>query len=115
MPSVVETLLETARADTDLLGKNDELGDVLTVSREVEFLMFAPTEAKAQLVASFINGNRYGDAAAESSDDRHAVRVLIDMPITQNVLCSVSGLMACIGHIFDIDYDGWETELRRRT
>ena len=37
--SIVELLLETAKADTDLLLKNDVRGDVLSVPRAVEFYL----------------------------------------------------------------------------
>ena len=36
--SLVETLLDTARLDTDLLIKNDALGDDVAISRPVDFL-----------------------------------------------------------------------------
>jgi len=94
VPSIVELLLDTAKADTDLLLKNDARGDVLATPRRVDFLLHAPTAEKAQLVADFINDNRYGDAIAASDKDGHRITVLIEMPITQHVLCSVSGLMA---------------------
>jgi len=107
MPSTVRLLLETAKADTDLLMAKDSHGDVFTIPRQVDFLFRAPTAEKAKLVASFINDNRYGEATASSDDHGHRVQVLITMPITQNVICSVSGLMACISKLFEIDYDGW--------
>ena len=115
MPSIVELLLDTARADTDLLLKNDARGDLLAVPRQVDFLLRAPTAEKAQLVADFISDNRYGDATVASDPDGHRVTVLIEMPITQHVLCSVLGLMACISKIFDVEYDGWGSVLRTGT
>jgi hypothetical protein len=51
MPSIVEVLLETAKADTDLLLKKDSRGGVLALPRQVDFLLRAPTAEKAQLVA----------------------------------------------------------------
>jgi regulator of RNase E activity RraB len=66
-------------------------------------------------VADFINDNRYGDATATSVEDEHRVSVLIEMPITQHVLCSVSGLMACLSEIFDVEYDGWGSALKTGT
>ena len=115
MPSIVELLLDTAKADTDLLLKNDARGDVLAVPRQVDFLLRTPTADKARLVADFVNDNRYGDATAASDKDGHSVTVRIEMPITQHVLCSVSGLMACISQIFDVEYDGWGSELKTGT
>jgi hypothetical protein len=113
MATIVELLLETARADTDLLLVNGREGDLLATPREVDFLLLAPSAEKAQIVASFINDNRYGVATAVSDEDAHRVTVHIEMPITQNVICSVSGLMACISKIFGLDYDGWESPIQR--
>ncbi|HSI34593.1 MAG: ribonuclease E inhibitor RraB [Phycisphaerae bacterium] len=107
MPSIVDLLLDTARADTELLFKNDALGDVHATPREVDFLIRAPDPEKAELIASFINDNRYGSARAESDEGESRVMVVIEMPITQNVICSVSGLMACVARIFGAEYDGW--------
>jgi hypothetical protein len=107
MPSIIEILLDTAKSDTDLLVQNDKRGDKLSVPREVDFLLRAPSQEKAQLVADFMNDNRYGRAMAQGDENGHRVSVRIEMPITQNVLCSVSGLMACVSKIFDVEYDGW--------
>src|SRR5262245_15927207 len=115
MPSIVELLLDTAKADTDLLLQNDARGDVLVKPRKVDFLLRAPTADKAKLVADFINDNRYGDATVLSDQDGHRVQVEIEMPITQHVICSVSGLMACISKIFDLEYDGWGSVIQPGT
>jgi hypothetical protein len=112
--AIVDTLLETARADTDLLFTNDKHGDVLSTSREVTFLLTAPDRAKADLVGSFITDNRYGSVTVESAE-RHCIFVRIDMPIRQHIICSVSALMACVAEIFGIEYDGWESEIQRAT
>lgn len=112
MPSIIELLLDTAKADTDLLLSNDAKGDVLAIVRPVDFLLRAATAEKALIVADFINDNRYGVATATSAEDDHRVAVMIEMPITQHLLCSVSGLMACISKIFDVEYDGWGSVLR---
>ena len=112
MPSIVDLLLDTAKADTNLLLQNDASGDVFTVPRRVDFLLRASAAEKAQLVADFINDNRYGDATATSDEEGHRITVLIGMPITQHVVCSVSGLMACISKIFDVEYDGWGSVLK---
>jgi hypothetical protein len=112
MPSIFDVLLERAKADTDLLLKNDALGDSLAVPRAVDFLFRAPTAEKAEIVSGFINDNRYGVATATSLGEEHTVAVIVHMPITQHVLCSVSGLMACIAKIFGVDYDGWGSEIQ---
>src|SRR5262245_6853123 len=113
MSSIVELLLETSKSDTDLLLQNDSLGDVLSIPREVDFLLRAPDEKKAQLVADFINDNCYGTAAAISDETGCSIRILIEMPITQNVVCCVSGLMACISKVFDLEYDGWGSVIKK--
>lgn len=105
--SLVETLLETARQDTDLLFKNDSLGDDFSVPRPVDFLLVAKDQPKAELVASFINDNRYGSAKVEKAGEDYSVLVVVAMPSTQNVVCAVSGLMACVAALFGIEYDGW--------
>jgi hypothetical protein len=110
MPTVVEQLIETATADTDLLSQNQQLGDVVSIPREVTFLLIARSAKQAQLVASFINDYRYGHATAERKD----VHVRITMPVTQPVLCSVSGFFACLSEIYELKYDGWESEIQRR-
>jgi hypothetical protein len=110
---IVDTLLDTARADTELLFLNDRHGDVLSKPRVVTFLLLAPDRAKADLVASFIDDNRYGATRVEPMDEKWGVFVEINMPIEQNVICSVSGLMACIAAVFSIEYDGWESLVQR--
>lgn len=107
MPTIVELLMDTAKTDTDLLVKNDARGDKLAIAREVDFLLRAPTAEKAKLAADFINENCYGKAETSSDDTGHKVAVFIEMPITQHILCSVSGFMACISTVFNLDYDGW--------
>ena len=44
--SITDALLENARADTDLLQKNDARGDVFTRPRDVDFLLIAPERDK---------------------------------------------------------------------
>ena len=112
MSAVVELLIQTAESDTDLLLKNDQRGDNFSIPREVDFLLRAPTAEKAQLVASFINDYRYGAATAQSDDHWHRIGVRITMPITQHVLCSVSGFIACLSKIYDLEYDGWGSILQ---
>ena len=87
--SVVETLLDTARADTELLASLDEKGDDFSVPRDVDFLLIAPTAQKADTIASFISDNRYGRARTENVDGVERVLVVVRMPIEQNVICAV--------------------------
>ena len=112
---LVDQLLDNARSDTDLLLKNDARGDDFAVPRDVDFLLVAPDEAKANLVCDFINDNQYGLATVQAHDDGFGVLVVVNMAPQQNVLCSVSALMVCIGNLFGIEYDGWGCVLQPRT
>ena len=109
---IVDDLLQNAYEDTQLLIKNDQLGDVFSVSRDVEFLLRAPDEEKANTVCSFINDNQYGVATVQEQNGKFSILVVVHMPITQNVLCSVSALMTCLAAIFSLDYDGWGSVIK---
>jgi hypothetical protein len=104
---LVDTLLKTAYEDTQLLQKNDSLGDNFAIPRDVDFVLLAPDEANAAVVRDFINDNRYGRARIETPPGQFRVIVVIHMPIEQNILCSVSALMICTAALFDSEYDGW--------
>ena len=109
--AIVDVLLRNAYEDTQLLLKNDSLGDQLSVPRDVDFLLRTHDEEKARVVCSFINDNQYGAAKVQGTE----VLVVIHMPIQQNIICSVSALMACVAQIFGAEYDGWGSELRKAT
>ena len=109
---IVDNLLRNAYEDTQLLIKNDQLGDVLSVPRDVEFLLRAPDEQKAQTVCSFIQDNQYGAATVQEDEGNFSVLVVIHMPITQNIVCSVSALMSCLAAIFGMEYDGWGSVIK---
>ena len=113
--SIVEELLRNAHEDTQLLLKNDALGDKFNLPREVDFLLIAKDQEKASTVCSFINDNQYGQARVDESDGLHNILVQVTMPIEQNIICSVSALMLCVAHLFGIEYDGWGCELRNAT
>ena len=111
--SIVELLLDTARADTELLITNDEHGDQFSVPRTVDFLLIADTAETADTVASFISDNQYAECRIDQTDDgKFRILAQLEMPITQNVVCAVSGLFACISKIFNVEYDGWGCEIR---
>jgi len=112
---VVELLLETARQDADLLTKNDAKGDHFSRPRAVDFLLKAPTKEKAELVASFVHDNQYGVSKVQEAQGEYGVLVTIHMPTEQHILCSVSGLMACICALFGLEYDGWGCVLQTDT
>lgn len=111
MTTIVETLIEAATADTALLLKNQELGDDATIARDVDFIFYGDKKKDVELVASFIADFRYGIPQVKKCDKRYRLTVTIEMPTTQHVLCSVSGFMACLASVYDLEYDGWEGDV----
>ena len=109
---LVDTLLTTAYEDTQLLTKNDKLGDNFSTFREVDFLLKSSDLGRAETACSFINDNRYGNAVVQEDDMGAGVLIKVNMPTTQNVLCSVSALMACLAELFSLEYDGWGTTIQ---
>jgi hypothetical protein len=112
--SLVAKLMETAAADTDVLRSLDEAGDQFARFRNVDFLLIAPSREKADIIASFINDHAYGAALSKEIEGKFRVQVLVQMPVTQEVILSVSGFMACIAHVFGASYDGWGCPPQRR-
>jgi hypothetical protein len=104
--SVIDELMKTAVADTDVLRLLDSQGDRFSAHRDVEFLLRAPTPEKADMVASFINDHGSGVASVNDPEGL-AVLVVIRMPIDQSVILSVSGFMVCLSRLFGLEYDGW--------
>lgn len=109
---IVESLLEAAYEDTQLLQKNDALGDCFTIPRDVDFVFVADDRAKIETVASFVEDNRYGVPTIEEANGGFRLIVAVHMPTTQNVICSVSALMVCLAKLFGIEYDGWGCVLK---
>ena len=105
--AVVETLIETANSDIELLRKLDSQGDRFSIPRNVDFLLRCPTAEKAETVASFINEYRYGVATTQDLETSPSVLVVVHMPIEQHALHAVSGFMACVCELYGLDYDGW--------
>ena len=105
--AVLDTLMETALADVDLLRQLDAQGDRFGVPRDVDFLLRCPTPDKADIVASFINEYQYGVATVQDQGGSPSVRVVIRMPIEQHMLQAVSGFMACVCELYGLEYDGW--------
>ena len=106
--TMFELLHQTAQADTDLLRKNDEMGDIFTIAREVDFAFETGDRLRADDFAEFVNGKSYGKAAVSKiTDDNFRVLVLITMPITQHLVGCVSGFMLCLSRLFQIEYLGW--------
>ncbi len=110
--SVIQKLMKGAMADADVLRSLDEQGDDVTAPRDVDFLLRAPSRDKAELAADFINDYRYGRANVEEDEDNCSVLVIINMPVTQHVILSVSGFMACVAELFELEFDGWGCEIQ---
>ena len=69
--------------------------------------MYADNKETAEAVTGFINDNRYGKASLEETEEKFRIIVVINMPSTQHLVCSTSGLMSCIATIFSLEYEGW--------
>lgn len=106
--TMFELLTQTAVADTDLLRKNDKMGDVFSTAPEVDFAFETTDRERADDFAEFVNDKNYGKArVSEITHDNFRVAVLIKMPITQHLIGSVSGFMLCLSRLFKIEYLGW--------
>jgi len=110
---VVEALMAVAAADTELLQSMDAKGDRFSISRDVDFLLLAPDQSRAELVAGFINDHQYGRACVQQNDGNFSIIVVVHMPVTQNEILSVSGFMVCLSHLYDLEYDGWGCEIQQ--
>lgn len=109
-----DLLTETAKADTELLHSSDKLGDVFATPREVDFSFETREQNRAEDFAEFVNGKQYGVAKVTAlENDQFRVLMLITMPITQHLICSVSGFTLCLSRIFQIDYQGWGAVVQR--
>ncbi|HEF5874760.1 TPA: ribonuclease E inhibitor RraB [Burkholderia cenocepacia] len=113
--STIATLMDTAVADVELLRVLDADGDDFSIPRDVEFLLRGTSAEKTSLVASFINDHQYGRASADhQSGEIYRVLVVINMPIQQHNILSVSGFMACLSMLYGLEYDGWGCLAQRR-
>lgn len=107
--SVFDELHANANADNALLHLKDSTGDLRTIARDVGFDFRTTDWQAAQDVCDFINWKNLGRAMRTSDADTIRVSIVIHMPITQHVLCSVSGFMLCLGRLFGVDYEGWNS------
>jgi hypothetical protein len=60
--TMFKLLHDNALSDTDLLRKNNELGDIFTTAREVDFAFETSERQRADDFAEFVNGKSYGAA-----------------------------------------------------
>jgi hypothetical protein len=106
--TLFDLLTQTAKADTDLLRHKGQAGDIFSAPREVDFAFESAERENAEDLAEFVNGKQYGVAKVTELDDgRFRILVFITMPITQHLICSVSGFMLCLSRVFLVDYQGW--------
>jgi len=105
--AVIEKLMESVEADINVLHALDRQGDRFSISRPVDFLLRAESREKAVLVAGFINDYQSGIAKANEDENGHSIQVLINTPVEQNVILSISGFMLCIAELYGLEYDGW--------
>lgn len=112
--SVIDALLKCAYEDTQLLLSNDEKGDNFETPREVDFIFYCKERTKADTFSSFLKDNQYGDVEIDDVDDKFRIILTLNMPSTQNIICSVSGFATCLAALFDLDYDGWGCVLKQR-
>lgn len=108
----VNTLMDMAAADTDVLRSLDANGDDFSIPRNVDFFLRTPSKEKAELIVSFIHDYSYGSAEVTGEEDTDVLWV-ISMPVTQSVILCVSGFVASICHIYEIEYDGWGCESQK--
>lgn len=80
--------------------------------RDVDFVLKTVDYEQAKTVSSFITDNQYGRPEIEVVDGYFRIIFKINMPITQNLICSVSALMVCLAALFKLDYDGWGSVLQ---
>jgi hypothetical protein len=118
--SLVDSLLEGAEADRDVLKKQLAMGDVPSIPRDVDFVLYAKDQEKAELVCDFVHDNSYGrsfvqEISQNPPGSQHRIIVQVFMPTTQHALCAVSAFMACLAKLYDLDYDGWGCEITKES
>jgi hypothetical protein len=115
--SVVKLLIDTAVEDSNLLVKNQELGDRPEIPRDVDFVLYAKDEEKAKLVASFVTDYRYGRPAVQQVEHRGVVSwrlvITIHTPTTENIVMTLSAFMVCLSQLYHLDYDGWGSTIHK--
>jgi hypothetical protein len=110
--SVVQLLMDTAVEDSQLLVKNQEIGDRSEIPRDIDFVLYAKDKEKAELVASFVTDYRYGRPSLEGhieerGDYSWRLLITIHSPTSENVVMTLSAFMVCLSKLYDLDYDGW--------
>ncbi|MBK4999732.1 ribonuclease E inhibitor RraB [Pseudomonas sp. S31] len=106
--AILEDLMNQVPADIDVLISLDSQGDDFSTQRDVDFVFYAKELRQGEAAVGFINDFRFGAAKLETvSEEQHRIRVTLHSQVTQEVILCLSGYMACLAHLFDLDYDGW--------
>jgi hypothetical protein len=105
--SIISKLMDATEADTDVLHRLDENGDNFEKIREVDFTFKCVDKQKAETLAGFLDDYQYGKTNVLFEDEDYFVQVLINMPVTQNIILCISGFMTCIAELYNVEFDGW--------
>ncbi len=115
--SVVELLMDTAVEDSKVLVLNQNVGDRPEIPRDIDFVFYAKNEERAKLVADFVTDYRYGRPMVEQVEHEGTVSwrlmVTIFAPTTENVVMTLSAFMVCLSQLYDLDYDGWSSSIKK--
>jgi hypothetical protein len=114
--AILEDLMNQVPTDIDVLISLDAHGDNFNTQRDVDFVFYAKELHQGEAAVGFINDFRFGTAKLETvSEEQHRILVTIHSQITQEVILCLSGYMACLARLFDLDYDGWGCIAQRPT
>jgi hypothetical protein len=115
--NIAKLLMDTAVEDSRVLVKNQELGDRAEIPRDIDFVLYARNEERAKLVAKFIMDYRYGRPTIRHMErdgaDAWELLISIHAPTTENVVMTLSAFMVCLSQLYDLDYDGWGSNIQR--
>lgn len=106
-------LANTAQGDIELLNVIKSQGDNATIARELEFSLISKCKEDAENAASFIQKNHFGETKLFEVEGNHVLFVFVKMPLQMNAVLSVSGFMSCVSNIFNLQYDGWATDISK--
>jgi len=114
---IVECLLETAVEDNQLLIRNQELGDRPEVPRDIDFVLYAKNQERAELIASFVTDNHYGQPSVERVEYKGTATwqllITINAPTTEHVIMPISAFMVFLAQLYDLEYDGWSSMIQK--
>ena len=112
--SIINELIESSRADIELLRVRDAQGDVFAIRRPVDFIFRTCDERQASIVGGLLSDYRYAETSVSATDGEFRVVATIDMPVEQQEILCVSGFMRCVAALFSVSYDGWGAQIRMR-